>query len=105
MADLQATDLIDALVQSCTGGRTESFNHETTLNLGARAPAGPCGPLDPGGQPLVRPARRNARVRRRRPGPGCPASLGTALLSCIGDSGPRPAAGCASEHLGEPAFR
>ena len=26
-------------------------------------------------------------------------------LSCIGDSGPRPAAGCASEHLGEPAFR
>jgi len=26
-------------------------------------------------------------------------------LSCIGDSGSRPAAGCASEHLGEPAFR
>src|SRR5438067_3746975 len=26
-------------------------------------------------------------------------------LSCIGDSGPRPAAGCAPEHLGEPAFR
>jgi octanoyl-[GcvH]:protein N-octanoyltransferase len=33
MAGLQASDLIDALVQSCTGGRTESFNHETTLNL------------------------------------------------------------------------
>jgi len=26
-------------------------------------------------------------------------------LSCIGDSGSRPAAGCTSEHLGEPAFR
>jgi hypothetical protein len=39
----QATDLIDALVQSCTGGRTESFNHETTLNLGARV----------GGQPYL----------------------------------------------------
>src|SRR5271165_811998 len=26
-------------------------------------------------------------------------------LPCIGDSGSRPAAGCASEHLGEPAFR
>ena len=25
-------------------------------------------------------------------------------LSCIGDPGSRPAAGCASEHLGEPAF-
>ena len=24
---------IDALVQSCTGGRTESLNHETTLKL------------------------------------------------------------------------
>jgi len=33
VAGLQATDLIDALVQSCTGGRTESFSHETTLNL------------------------------------------------------------------------
>ena len=33
VAGLQATDLIDALVQSCAGGRTESFNHETTLNL------------------------------------------------------------------------
>jgi hypothetical protein len=33
VAGLQATDLIDTLVQSCTGGRTESFNHETTLNL------------------------------------------------------------------------
>ena len=33
VAGFQATDLIDALVQSCTGGRTESFNHETTLNL------------------------------------------------------------------------
>jgi hypothetical protein len=33
VADFQATDLIDALVQSCTGGRTESFDHETTLNL------------------------------------------------------------------------
>ena len=27
------------------------------------------------------------------------------FLSCIGDSGSRPAAGCASEHLGEPSFR
>src|SRR6185437_14126652 len=27
------------------------------------------------------------------------------FLSCIGDPGSRPAAGCASEHLGEPAFR
>ena len=26
-------------------------------------------------------------------------------LPCIGDSGSRPAAGCAPEHLGEPAFR
>jgi len=26
-------------------------------------------------------------------------------LSAIGDSGPRPTPGCASEHLGEPAFR
>ncbi len=26
-------------------------------------------------------------------------------MSRIGDSGSRPAAGCASEHLGEPAFR
>jgi octanoyl-[GcvH]:protein N-octanoyltransferase len=33
VAGLQATDLIDALVQSYAGGRTESFNHETTLNL------------------------------------------------------------------------
>ena len=33
VADLQATGLIDALVQSCTGGRTESFNHEMTLKL------------------------------------------------------------------------
>ena len=33
VAGLQAADLIDALVQSCTGGSTESFNHETTLNL------------------------------------------------------------------------
>jgi octanoyl-[GcvH]:protein N-octanoyltransferase len=33
VAGLQASDLIDALVQSWTGGRTESFNHETTLNL------------------------------------------------------------------------
>jgi octanoyl-[GcvH]:protein N-octanoyltransferase len=32
-AGLRATDLIDALVQSYTGGRTESFDHETTLNL------------------------------------------------------------------------
>jgi octanoyl-[GcvH]:protein N-octanoyltransferase len=30
---LQASDLIDALVQSGTGGCTDSFNHETTLNL------------------------------------------------------------------------
>jgi len=30
---------------------------------------------------------------------------GRRFLSCIGDSGSRPAAGCASEHLGEPAFR
>ena len=33
LAGIQAADLIDALVQSCTCGRTESFNHETTLNL------------------------------------------------------------------------
>ena len=33
VAGLQAADLIEALVQSCTGGRTESFNHETALNL------------------------------------------------------------------------
>jgi hypothetical protein len=58
LADLQATDLIGALVQSCTGGRTESLNHETTLNLGARAPAGPCGTTGP---------------RRAAPGKACPA--------------------------------
>ena len=33
VAGFQATDLIDVLVQSCTGRRTESFNHEMTLNL------------------------------------------------------------------------
>jgi len=27
------------------------------------------------------------------------------FLSCLGDPGPRPAARCAPEHLGEPAFR
>jgi octanoyl-[GcvH]:protein N-octanoyltransferase len=30
---LRATDLIDALVQSYTGGRTESFHPEMTLGL------------------------------------------------------------------------
>ena len=30
LAGIQAADLIDARVQSCTGGSTESFNHETT---------------------------------------------------------------------------
>ncbi len=33
VAGLQASALIDALVQSCTGGRTESINNEPTLNL------------------------------------------------------------------------
>jgi hypothetical protein len=33
VAGFQAAGLIDALVQSWTGGRPESFNHETTLNL------------------------------------------------------------------------
>jgi hypothetical protein len=33
VADLQAIGLIDALVQFCTGGRTDSFNHEMTLDL------------------------------------------------------------------------
>ena len=40
VAGLQAADLIDALVQSCTGGRTESFNHETTLKLAHELLAG-----------------------------------------------------------------
>jgi len=33
VAGLRAADLIDALVQTCTGGRAESFGHETTLDL------------------------------------------------------------------------
>jgi hypothetical protein len=61
--------------------------------------------LDPRTGSLVRPTRRNARARRRRPGLGCSVSLGAAIPVCIGDSGSRPAAGCAPEHLGESAFR
>jgi octanoyl-[GcvH]:protein N-octanoyltransferase len=50
-AGLRATDLIDALVQSYTGGRTESFNHEMTLNLAHKLLPGHVVTPGPGAQP------------------------------------------------------
>jgi len=48
------------------------------------------------------PDRPCLRVSRGR---GALRVWGRRCLPCSGDSGSRPAAGCASEHLGEPAFR
>jgi hypothetical protein len=76
LADLQAADLIDALVQSCTGGRTEPFNHETALNLGAPAPAGPCGTTGP----------RRAALSKACPAE-CPSPSMSAGTRVFGESG------------------
>jgi octanoyl-[GcvH]:protein N-octanoyltransferase len=51
VAGLQAADLIEALVQSCTGGHAESFNHETTLNLAHQLLHGRVVTPGPAGQP------------------------------------------------------
>src|SRR6266567_278673 len=51
--------------------------------------------------------RRDARpsLLTGKPRPGARRVWERRCLPCIGDPGPRPAAGCAPEHLGEPAFR